>query len=232
MATKTRSSFWNRLQDALGRPIGGGSRVVLVTLTGLMVFSFFLPLWQYSMEAPQYPKGLSIDIYFDKLEGGHGGHDINEINELNHYIGMRNIERSQLVELDWVPFAFGILMLLSLRAAVMGTGRSLVDLSVLIAYLSLFTFSRFIYWLYSFGHDLDPRAAIRIEPFMPVIVGSKQVANFMTHSYPKPGSAIVAAYALGIMILTLWHVWAKLRDNREPRPGDKAAVEPAPSPAA
>lgn len=223
MEAVKRTRFWDRLQEALARPIGGGSRIVLVALTGLMVLSFFLPLWQYSMEAPQYPKGLSIDIYFDKLEGGHGGHDVNEINELNHYIGMRNIERSQLVELDWVPFAFGVLMLLGLRAAVMGTGRSLVDLSVLIAYLSLFTLSRFIYWLYSFGHDLDPRAAINIEPFMPVIVGSKQVANFMTHSYPRAGSAIVATYALGVAFLTVWHVWAGLRRGRSSRPNAETA---------
>lgn len=226
MGTESRASFWHRLQEVLSRPIGGKSRIILVALTGFMVFSFFLPLWQYSMEAPQYPKGLSIDIYFDKLEGGHDGHDIKEINELNHYIGMRKIERSQLVELDWVPFAFGILMLLTLRAAVMGTGRSLIDLSVLIVYLSLFTLSRFIYWLYSFGHDLDPRAAIQIEPFMPVIIGSKQVANFMTHSYPKSGSAVVAVYALGIMALTAWHIWAGFRASREHRPIEEVAAIP------
>ncbi len=223
METTTRTRFWDRLQDVLARPIGGGSRIVLTALTGLMVLSFFLPLWRYSMEAPQYPKGLSIDIYFDKIEGGHDGHDVNEINELNHYIGMRKIDRAQLTELDWVPFAFGVLMLLGLRAAVMGTGRSLVDLSVLFAYLSLFTLSRFVFWLYSFGHDLDPRAAINIEPFMPVIVGSKQVANFMTHSYPRAGSAIVATYALGVAFLTAWHVWAGLRRGRSSRP----AAEPA-----
>lgn len=230
METATQKTFLVRLYTALDQPIGGGTRIILLALTGLMVFSFFLPLWRYSMEAPQYPRGLSVDIYFHRLEGGHEGRDINEINELNHYIGMHKIERSQLIELDWIPFAFGALMLLALRTAVMGTGRSLVDLSVLTAYLSLFTLGRFVYWLYSFGHDLDPRAAIKIEPFMPVIAGSKQVANFMTHSYPQAGSAFVAIFALGVMAMTGWHIGLGLRGSRVPAPA-KASTAAVAAPA-
>ncbi|MEO6807509.1 MAG: hypothetical protein ABI353_00150 [Isosphaeraceae bacterium] len=224
-----KQTFVGRLESLLDQPIGLASRIVLVVVTGLMVLSFFYPLWQYGMEAPQYPKGLTVNIYYHHLEGGHGGHDLNEINELNHYIGMRKIERSQFTELDWIPFAFGILMLLALRAALIGIGRSLIDLSVLIMYLSLFTLSRFIYWLHSFGHDLDPRAAIQIKPFMPVIVGSKQVANFMTHSYPRLGSLFVALFTLGIVGVTFWHFWTGFRASRAPRPSKSSTGVETPS---
>jgi hypothetical protein len=229
MEPVSKRTLGDRLESLLDQPIGAGTRIVLVVLTGLMVFSFYFPLWRYGMEAPQYPKGLTIDIYYHHLEGGHDGHDIKEINELNHYIGMRKIDRSEFTELDWIPFAFGVLMLLALRAAAIGIGRSLIDLSVLIMYLSLFTASRFVYWLYSFGHDLDPTAAIQIEPFMPVMIGSKQVANFMTHSYPQLGSLFVAMFALGTVVLTIWHFWSGLRASRAPRPSRPTAGAATPS---
>lgn len=197
--------FFERLRRVLDRPIGIGSRIALVALSAIMFLSFQLPLWRYSMEAPQYPKGLYVDIYFHRLEAGNDGHDIDEINELNHYIGMMKIDRSQLIELDWIPFAFGVLMLLATRSALIGDGRSLVDLTVLTFFLIAFTGGRFIYKLYAFGHFLDPAAPVKIEPFTPVILGTKQVANFTTHSYPRSGSAIVFSFAAGIALITIWH---------------------------
>ncbi|MBK7188661.1 MAG: hypothetical protein IPH86_08315 [bacterium] len=59
--------------------------------------------------------------------------------------------------------------------------------------------------LYQYGHDLDPTAALKIKPFMPVIVGTKQVANFTTQSYPLAGTVLVGLYAAGIVFLTGWH---------------------------
>ena len=36
--------------------------------------------------------------------------------------------------------------------------RSLIDLCVSFGYFSVFSMARFVYRLYVFGHDLDPRA--------------------------------------------------------------------------
>ena len=63
------------------------------------------------MLAPQYPQGLTLDIYAHKVEGGRNGADIQEINTLNHYIGMKHLDRAQLSDLDWLPFGFGVLAL-------------------------------------------------------------------------------------------------------------------------
>lgn len=221
------SSRIDSFYELLDRPIHNPTRLALVALVALLIGSYFVPLWQISMEAPQYPKGLSLNIYFDRLEGGHNGHDIDEINELNHYIGMMEIDRSHLVELDWIPFAFGFLGLYALRTAAIGDFRSLIDLSVLIAFVSLFTMGRFVYRLYAFGHFLDPHAAVQIEPFMPVILGTKQVANFTTHSYPRSGSALIVIFALGAFAVTLWQFYRELRGtNRlQTSPGGEGASE-------
>ena len=37
--------------------------------------------------------------------------------------------------------------------------------------------------LYQFGHDLDPMAAIQIDPFTPPMLGDNQIAQFATYAY-------------------------------------------------
>ena len=66
-------------------PIRLGSRPILVLLVLPLILAFTAPLWNISMKAPQYPQGLSLDIYAHKVEGGNAGNDIQEINTLNHY---------------------------------------------------------------------------------------------------------------------------------------------------
>ena len=63
-------------------------------------------------------------------------------------------------------------------------------------YISVFAFGRFVYKLYVFGHNLDPDAPLKIPPFTPAIFGTKQIANFVTHSYPAVGGLFIFAYAL------------------------------------
>jgi hypothetical protein len=179
-------------------PLTKRTRVLLAVLTLPLLLSFWFPLWRISMEAPQYPRGLQLDIYSHTLDAGNEGHDLTEINLLNHYIGMRQIVEAELSDLQWIPFALGVLVLLVLRAAALGTIRTLIDMAVLTSYTLLFAFARFIYMLHSFGHELDPRAPMKVDPFTPVIVGSKKIANFTTHSYPQLGSFLIGVFVLGL----------------------------------
>jgi hypothetical protein len=190
----------------LDRPLFPRARVVLLVLVIPLALALAQPLWRISMTAPQYPKGLTIDIYAYKVEGGHGGRDIAEINTLNHYIGMRKIDRASLTDLDWIPFALGVLILLTLRCAVIGNVRSLVDLVVITGYVSLFAMVRFVYKLHVYGHELDPEAPMKIEPFTPAIFGTKQVANFRTSSYPQLGSYLIAGFAALLVAVAAWHL--------------------------
>lgn len=202
----------DRFYSFLDRPLRPVGRLVLLGGAVLLVLSFVAPLWRISMTAPQYPKGLVLDIYSYKITGGNDGADIAEINTLNHYIGMREITRDQLVDLDWMPFGLGLMVLLALRVAAIGNVRSLVDLMVLVTYISGFAFFRFVYTLNSFGHDLDPRAAITVEPFDPVIFGTKQIANFETTSYPQGGSVFIGAFVAVTAGVLLWHLWVGRRE--------------------
>lgn len=198
--------FLRNYTDSLMGPLHSRGRLLLVALVIPLGISFFFPLWRIGMIAPQYPRGLHMDIYAYKLDGGNDGHDVVELNALNHYIGMKKLDRAGVPELGWIPFALGALALLTLRVAVLGRVRDLVDLSVLITYVTLFFFARFVLMLYRYGHDLDPTAALTLKPFMPVVIGTKQVANFTTRSYPLAGTALVGIFALGIFSLTVWHL--------------------------
>ncbi|MBM4117527.1 hypothetical protein FJ251_07230 [bacterium] len=204
---------YNQLVTIVGRPLRTRVRWILLLLIVPLGLSFLFPLWRIRMEAPQYPKGIYIDIYGYKLDGGNEGRDVNEFNALNHYIGMEKLERARIPELGWIPFAFGILALLTLRVAALGNLRDLIDLSVLTAYVTLFFFARYVLMLYQYGHNLAPTAALKLPPFMPVILGTKQIANFTTQSYPLLGTALAGTFAGGLVLLTAWQ---GLREWRKP----------------
>jgi copper chaperone NosL len=204
----------------LDRPLEKRSRAILLLLVIPLLLSFSQPLWNIHLSAPQYPKGLDLDIYSYKLEGGRGGKDIAEINTLNHYIGMRSITREQMTDLDWMPFAIGLLVILTLRVAAIGNVRMLIDTAVLTTYVSGFAFFRFVWMLYRYGHDLDPAAPFDVEPFTPVIIGVKELANFTTESYPRTGSYLIGAFVLGLTAILAWHLVTGRRNalGRSPAP--------------
>lgn len=201
-----------KLYAFLDRPLFGWSRLVLIAAAIPLLLAFTQPLWRISMTAPQYPAGLYMDIYAHKLDGGNGGQHIKEINTLNHYIGMRTIDRAELADLDWIPFGLGLLVMLTLRCAVIGNVRMLVDLAVMAAYIGAFAFGRFVYKLYVFGHDLNPDAPIKLQPFTPAVFGRKQIANFATESYPRLGTVYVGLFFAAVFGVLAWHLFAGRRE--------------------
>jgi hypothetical protein len=192
----------------LDRPLFPWSRLILLALAIPLVLTFTAPLWRISMVAPQYPDGLYMEIYAHKIDGGNHGQHIKEINTLNHYIGMHKIDRAELSDLDWIPFALGFLFVLTLRCAAIGNVRALIDLSVIGGYVGLFAFGKFVYKLYVFGHNLDPDAPIKLDPFTPAIFGTKQIANFSTRSFPQLGAIYIGIFFVGVLGLVLWHLIA------------------------
>lgn len=199
------AGFWRRLDEILGRPLPGRVRALVVAGLVPLALSFAFPLWRIHMLAPQYPDGLVLHIYAHTVEG-----DIQEVNTLNHYIGMTRIDRAELSDLDWIPFALGALALLALRLAAIGDRRALVDLTVITAYFGVFSAGRFVYKLYVFGHNLDPRAPVDVDPFMPPVLGTQTIANFTVSSLPGPSTFLVGAFALLLLALTVHQVMLPL----------------------
>jgi hypothetical protein len=198
----------NRFLDA---PLDVTARALLVLAFLCLVPAFFAPLYNMTMFAPQYQDGLRLDIYSYKLQGGNNNQDVKEINLLNHYIGMKDLVTEDFTEFKWLPFVIGIVGLLFLRAAVLGKASHLVDVTVLYVYFGLFALWSFAYKMYQYGHQLDPKAAVRVDPFMPPLLGYKKLANFEVYSYPQ-----LASYALGAVALILlaafaltWRQWRR-----------------------
>jgi hypothetical protein len=126
---------------------------------------------------------------------------------------MHQITRQELRDLEWLPFGVIAMALLSLRAALLGNVRTMIDLSMIAGYILAVAFGRFVYMLYSFGHHLDAKAAVKVEPFMPVVIGSKQIANFLTHSMPQLGSVMLGVFSVGIWAITVFYLWLGRRES-------------------
>ena len=187
-----------KASDFVALPLTDASRVLILVAVLSALPAYFFPLWNMTFYSNQYTDGLVLDIYSYQLEGGKtpSRDDLREINSLNHYIGMRPLLESDFSEFNWVPLGIGVLMLLALRAMVFGRMSDLVDVFMLYTYFGLFSLWAFYHKLYTYGHNLDPTAAIKVQPFTPPIFGSKQIANFTVNSYPSLGSYGLFAFAL------------------------------------
>ncbi len=192
--------FLKRANAFLDRPLDLGPRVMVLAAALALVPTFTSPLYTMTMFAPQYPDGLRLYIYSYKLVGGNSGQDIPEINVLNHYIGMRDLVSEEFGEFKWMPFVIGAFGLLFARTVVMGKMTHLVDSLVLYVYFGAFSLWSFGYKMWVYGHNLDPKAAVKVAPFMPPMYGYKQLANFEVYSYPALGSYALGAAAFCLVL--------------------------------
>lgn len=100
----------------------------------------------------------------------------------------------------WIPFVLGLFILLSLRGVVFGRMGNVVDLFALFTYFGLFSMVNFYYRLYTYGTDLDPRAPMTIEPFVPTLIGKNKIANFIQYSYPDVAGYLLLAFAICLIL--------------------------------
>jgi len=148
--------------------------LVLAALTILL--SIFLPYWKMTLLAPQYPKGLHVQVYVNRMVG-----DVQEIDGLNHYIGMR--PHTEAAELERSVSIAAIIILAMLVLAAVFIHTRYAALLALPAILLPFLFlADMYYWMRHFGLNLDPTAPLSsaIPPFVPPILGSGRVGQFET----------------------------------------------------
>jgi len=198
--------MYDRFLKALDQPLTPLSRVLVALAALLIVVSLFVPLWHMTFVAQQYPEGLDLWIYSHDLIGGDDGNDLTEINVLNHYIGMAELKPSDFSELKWLPLVIGLIIVLTFRSAAIGNLRSLIDVLVLFAYFGAFSLWSFWYRLGYYGENLDPKASVQVEPFMPPIFGYKLVGQFDVWSYPTWGSYLFFAFGL-LLVMAAWLTW-------------------------
>lgn len=174
------------------------ARIVLVAAGLAFVMAIALPLWQMTMISNQFPEGLRVRIYPYKLEG-----DLQEINTLNHYVGMAALDAEFFPELGLLPVIFAIGGALTLLTAALGYRWLATQVLLGGGTASTLASSILIYRLYTYGHNLDPKAPIDIDPFMPPPLGVNQLANFHVTTFFHVGTVVFALGLLGI-VAALW----------------------------
>lgn len=156
----------------------------------LYAAAFFQPMWGFYLYAPQYPFGLTLSVYLNKVTG-----DVTEINILNHYIGMAKLDEAAQFERQLSAYGVaGIALAVLLMVFVPGRryARWFVIPAVVfpVAFLALF-----YYWMWKFGHTLSPDAPVDVPPFTPKLLGKGQIGNFRTLGLPGPGFYMILASA-------------------------------------
>lgn len=174
------------------------SRILISFASGALIAVFFLPVWRIDLFAPQYPEGLTMNIWINGLSG-----EVDVINGLNHYIGMKHIKESMFPEFGFLPYIVMFFMLFGAVVAITGKRRLLLvylGLTVVGGALAMIDFYK---WGYNYGKDLDPTAPIQVPglSYQPPLLGHKRLLNFDAYSLPDIGGwVVIAAAALAFAV--------------------------------
>ena len=102
---------------------------IAVAICGIALFLvLFVPIWRIDLAAPQYPEGLRMLIYANKLGG-----DVAIINGLNHYIGMKTLHAEDFIEFSVLTYIIGFYALLFIIVAAIGNRKMMYALFGLFA---------------------------------------------------------------------------------------------------
>lgn len=159
----------------------------------LLVLAGTVPIWGTTLQAPQYPKGLSLWFYGGRAEG-----PVREVNTLNHYIGMQPVDLSIVPELGLWPLAIvGAAAMFLWAVLIPGRLGRLGTLGLLA--LPVGILADIQRWLMIFGSELDPDSALQLDPFVPLVVGPSTIWNFTVWTYP--GLGLVLIWVVGLVAI-------------------------------
>lgn len=172
---------------------------------------FVWPMWKIILYAPQYPDGVEMHIWINKLGGTTPG-TLQNVNILNHYVGMKMIEPDSIPELQYFQYVIMAMIGLGLIAALINKRWAFLGWTVLMVILAVIGIYDFYLWEYDYGQNLSPTAAIVIPgaSFQPPLIGSKIILNFTAVSLPH-----IAGYFAGLGIALgaiAW--WLKRKNDR------------------
>ncbi|MCK5441967.1 MAG: hypothetical protein KAJ23_08760 [Maribacter sp.] len=169
------------------------SRIIMILGALLPLMLFVFPLWNITLEAPQYPTPLGMDIYINDFADANP-HDIKNINLMNHYVGMKYIPDA-IPEFKIFPAGVIITTILGLLIAFKANYKWYLYWFILMVVLSSAGLYDFYLWEHDYGYDLDPKAIMKftnpdgsVMGFQPPLFGTKDILNFRAHSYPQLGA--------------------------------------------
>lgn len=165
------------------------SKILLFIASLMLAGTFFFPIWQIELVAPQYPDGINMYIWINQITGD-TDFTLQNLNILNHYVGMQYIVPDSIPELKYFPYVIiswivlGILLSLGkIKHGAFIWGVSLSILGVLGMY-------DFYLWMYDYGHNLSDTAPIKVPgmSYQPPLLGTEWLLNFKATSLPHFGS--------------------------------------------
>ncbi|EQA47075.1 hypothetical protein LEP1GSC050_0734 [Leptospira broomii serovar Hurstbridge str. 5399] len=192
------------MKDLLFQKLSKQNRLLILGVGIVLLGVFFLPLWDISLDAPQYPEGLGMKIWINTVTGS-TPYDLQNINLLNHYIGMREIISASIPELLFMPYVLAYLIfgafVTVLIPRVGFAALGIVNI-VLVGLVGLYDFWR---WEYNYSHNLNPDAPIIVPgmAYQPPLLGCKQMLNITACSYPSYGGIILFSALLCLFII-IW----------------------------
>ena len=186
-------------------------RALPLVAAALLLIALAVPMWRITLEAPQYPDGLFVELYaYPRLEG-----DVAETQGLNQYVGFYypdpvyvdpnyDVHPKAIDVPEWSvgPLAFVAVAATGVFVALAPTVRKLkLGLTCQLAGTAtvfVVMFAAIQYRLHQAGHALDPDAPMRgIEPFTPPLLGSYEIANISGIAWFAPGGYLtMLAFAL------------------------------------
>lgn len=175
-------------------------RILLLVCAAALAVVLFVPMWRIELDAPQYPEGLTLLIFTNKLGG-----NIDIVNGLNHYIGMKTLHAADFIEFALLPYFVGFFAVLALIVAIVAKPKLLYVFFILFMSFALISMVDFWRWEYNYGHDLNPDAAIIVPgmSYQPPLIGFKQLLNFGAYSIPDIGGWIFVGVGIISLIAVL-----------------------------
>ena len=166
---------------------------MLLAIAGILSL-FLFPMWKIILYAPQYPTGVQMNIWINKIDGNEPG-TLQNVNILNHYVGMKYIEPDAIPELTYFPYVIIAMACLGLVGLIINRPWAYLSWMLLMIGLSMIGFYDFYLWEYDYGHNLSDTAPIKIPgaSFQPPLLGKKIILNFTAVSLPHIGGYLAGA---------------------------------------
>ena len=181
------------------------SRYFMLSAALLLIFLFFFPIWEITLFAPQYPGGISMYIWINKITGATPG-TLQNINILNHYVGMKFIVPDSIPELKYFQYVIIGMSALALILSYYDRRPMYLAWVILFIILGVLAIYDFYLWEYDYGHNLSPTAPIKVPgmSYQPPLFGRKTLLNFVAYSYPALGSLFFGLSILSGIIASLY----------------------------
>ena len=185
----------------------------------LLLVSMAFPYWRLVLEAPQYPQGLQMRVFVNRLTGDEDPtlDDVREIDGLNHYIGMKSLYTAARIERAIAIPAVIVMAILIVVSAFWRSRWAWVLTLPAITFPFIFLLDLFL-WMRNYGQNLDPYAPLSsaIKPFTPPIIGEGVIGNFRTIAYVQLGWMIaVGGGVLIIVALVIQSVMTRRQANAQ-----------------